>query len=57
MEEERGRNTRANDRYSGPTMDFKEKSSYKPDVKLEYVDDEGRKLNAKEAFRYDFLLT
>ena len=33
-------------------MDFKEKDKYRPDVKLEYVDDEGRKLNSKEAFRY-----
>ncbi|XP_042862737.1 U4/U6.U5 tri-snRNP-associated protein 1-like [Penaeus japonicus] len=40
------------ERYIGPVTDFKEKDKYKPDVKLEYVDDEGRKLNAKEAFRY-----
>ena len=32
-------------------MDFKEKDSYKPDVKLEYVDESGRHLNQKEAFR------
>ena len=35
----------------GPVTEFKDKDGYKPDVKLEYVDDEGRKLNAKEAFR------
>ncbi|XP_064483898.1 U4/U6.U5 tri-snRNP-associated protein 1-like [Ornithodoros turicata] len=40
------------DRYSGPVSDFKEKETYKPDVKLEYIDDGGRILNAKEAFRY-----
>ncbi|KAL1447956.1 hypothetical protein MTO96_006530 [Rhipicephalus appendiculatus] len=40
------------ERYCGPVSDFKEKDSYKPDVKLEYIDDGGRILNAKEAFRY-----
>lgn len=35
----------------GQVSDFKEKSNYKPDVKLEYVDDNGRILNQKEAFR------
>ncbi|KAK8787985.1 U4/U6.U5 tri-snRNP-associated protein 1 [Amblyomma americanum] len=40
------------ERYSGPVSDFKEKDAYKPDVKLEYIDDGGRLLNAKEAFRY-----
>lgn len=40
------------DRYCGPLSDFKEKDRYKPDVKLEYIDDGGRLLNAKEAFRY-----
>lgn len=54
VEEDR-RGNRGNDRYMGPVMDFREKETYKPDVKLEYVDDEGRKLNAKEAFRYFFL--
>ncbi|XP_033733717.1 U4/U6.U5 tri-snRNP-associated protein 1-like [Pecten maximus] len=41
------------DRYGGSGMltDFKEKDLYRPDVKLEYVDNDGRKLNAKEAFR------
>ncbi|KAK3854519.1 hypothetical protein Pcinc_039010 [Petrolisthes cinctipes] len=50
MDDERGRGR--GERYMGPTTDFKEKDTYRPDVKLEYVDDEGRKLNAKEAFRY-----
>lgn len=40
------------DRYSGPLMDFKEKDGFKPNVKLEYIDDNGHILNAKEAFRY-----
>lgn len=41
------------DRYhSGPISDFKEKESYRPNVKLEYIDDNGRLLNEKEAFRY-----
>lgn len=40
------------DRYSGPTQDFKEKDQYKPNVKLDYIDDEGHLLTQKEAFRY-----
>lgn len=39
------------DRYSGPLTEFKEIKNYKPDVKLEYVDELGRQLNSKEAFR------
>ncbi|CAH1792523.1 unnamed protein product [Owenia fusiformis] len=39
------------DRFSGITMDFKEKAGYKPIVQLEYVDDNGRFMNQKEAFR------
>lgn len=50
VDDERGRGR--GERYMGPVTEFKEKDTYKPDVKLEYVDDEGRKLNAKEAFRY-----
>jgi U4/U6.U5 tri-snRNP-associated protein 1 len=45
---------RKRDRYSGGggmIQDFKEKDSYKPEVKLEYVDDSGHLLNRKEAFR------
>lgn len=40
------------ERYSGPITDFKEKDGFKPNVKLEYIDDEGHILNSKEAFRY-----
>ncbi|KAG8180023.1 hypothetical protein JTE90_026627 [Oedothorax gibbosus] len=40
------------DRYTGPVQEFREKSNYKPDVKLEYIDDSGRLLTSKEAFRY-----
>ncbi len=32
--------------------DFKEKEHYRPDVKLEYVDETGRRMNEKEAFRF-----
>ena len=32
-------------------MDFKDKNNYKPEVHLEYVDDNGRFLSPKEAFR------
>ncbi len=31
---------------------FPEKKSYVPNVRIEYVDDSGRVLNTKEAFRY-----
>lgn len=37
--------------YRGFTQDFKEKDSYRPDVKIEYVDESGRRLTPKEAFR------
>ncbi|XP_021701917.1 U4/U6.U5 tri-snRNP-associated protein 1 [Aedes aegypti] len=40
------------DRFSGPIMDFKEKETFKPNVKLEYIDDNGHLLTPKEAFRY-----
>ncbi|KAK9507412.1 hypothetical protein O3M35_007271 [Rhynocoris fuscipes] len=40
------------ERYLGPTSDFKEKDGYKPNIKLEYIDDDGHILSAKEAFRY-----
>lgn len=40
------------DRYCGPIQDFKEKETFKPNVKLEYIDDDGHILNSKEAFRY-----
>lgn len=34
--------------YRGFTQDFKEKEGYRPDVKIEYVDETGRKLTPKE---------
>ncbi|XP_069500904.1 U4/U6.U5 tri-snRNP-associated protein 1 [Ambystoma mexicanum] len=37
--------------YRGFTQEFKEKEGYRPDVKIEYVDETGRKLCPKEAFR------
>ncbi|XP_065085690.1 U4/U6.U5 tri-snRNP-associated protein 1 [Ochlerotatus camptorhynchus] len=40
------------DRFSGPIMDFKERETFKPNVKLEYIDDNGHLLTPKEAFRY-----
>lgn len=38
--------------HNGPTTEFREHETFKPNVKLEYIDDSGRLLNAKEAFRY-----
>lgn len=38
--------------YNGPLSEFREKSGYKPNVKLEYIDDNNQKLTPKEAFRY-----
>ena len=38
--------------HGGPTVPFAEKSDFKPNVNLEYIDDSGRKLSTKEAFRY-----
>ena len=46
------RGGRRGDRYGGPTQSFQEKAGYKPNVKLEYIDDSGRILNRKEAFRH-----
>ncbi len=49
----RGRRGMDDDRYSnGPLEKFSEKSDYKPNVKLEYMDDNGRMMNQKEAFRH-----
>ena len=45
------RSSRGRDRYNGPSQPFQEKSGYTPNIKLEYIDDSGRLLNAKEAFR------
>lgn len=40
------------DRFSGPISEFREKETFKPNVKLEYIDDSGHLLTPKEAFRY-----
>lgn len=40
------------ERFNGPTSEFREKPGYKPNVKLEYIDDNNQKLTPKEAFRY-----
>lgn len=37
--------------YRGFTQDFKDKDAYQPEVKIEYVDESGRRLTPKEAFR------
>ena len=45
--------SRKRDRYSsGMVVDFSDKAGYKPNVKVEYVDDNGRMMTPKEAFRY-----
>ena len=49
---DRSSSSRGRDRYSGPSTSFSEKPGYTPTVKLEYIDDSGRLLNQKEAFRY-----
>ncbi|ENN75834.1 U4/U6.U5 tri-snRNP-associated protein 1 isoform X1 [Dendroctonus ponderosae] len=51
-EEGNERAGRGRERYSGPIQDFREKDGFKPNVKLEYIDDDGHILNSKEAFRY-----
>ncbi|KAL0830975.1 hypothetical protein ABMA28_001863 [Loxostege sticticalis] len=38
--------------HSGPLQEFREKSNFRPNIKLEYADDDGRPLCPKEAFRY-----
>lgn len=48
---EEGERQGRRERYAGPITDFKEKDSFKPNVKLEYIDDDGHILNSKEAFR------
>lgn len=40
------------ERYNGPLTEFREKDNYRPDFKLDYVDEKGRMMNQKEAFRY-----
>jgi len=47
------RHSRRGDRYGGGGgSSFQEKSDYKPNVRLDYMDDDGRILNRKEAFRH-----
>ena len=46
------RRSNASERFNGPTSEFREKPGYKPNVKLEYIDDNNLKLTPKEAFRY-----
>lgn len=46
------RRTGHSERFNGPTTEFREKSGYRPNVKLEYIDDNNQKLTPKEAFRY-----
>lgn len=46
------RRSGASERFNGPTSEFREKPGYKPNVKLEYIDDNNQKLTPKEAFRY-----
>ena len=36
----------------GGGSSFQEKADYKPNVRLDYMDDDGRVLNRKEAFRH-----
>jgi len=51
-EDDRKRRGRDRGSYAGPTTSFTEKKGYKPEVTLEYVDDSGREMSQKEAFRY-----
>jgi len=52
-EDDRKRRGGGRDRgYSGPTSSFQEKKGYKPQVSLEYIDDNGRAMSQKEAFRF-----
>lgn len=51
-DDERGRRGRGSTFYNGPVSDFNEKRNYRPEIQLDYVDDQGRALSSKEAFRY-----
>jgi len=48
-DDDRGRGGR--ERYGGATQPFEEKKNFKPNVQLEYIDDDGRRLTSKEAFK------
>ena len=53
QEEDDRKRGRGRDRGSyGPTSSFSEKKNYKPTVNLEYIDDNGRAMSSKEAFRF-----
>lgn len=39
-------------RFDGPVVEFKDKEGYKPLPKLEYMDDNGKPMSTKEAFRH-----
>jgi U4/U6.U5 tri-snRNP-associated protein 1 len=53
IDDKYSRSKSAPDRYTnGPISEFRDKEGYKPDIKLEYVDEGGRRMNEKEAFRY-----
>jgi len=53
QEEDDRKRGRGRDRGSyGPTSSFSEKKGYKPTVNLEYIDDNGRAMSSKEAFRF-----
>ena len=53
QEEDDRKRGRGRDRGSyGPTSSFSEKKGYKPTVNLEYIDDDGRAMSSKEAFRF-----
>ncbi|CAH2075876.1 unnamed protein product, partial [Iphiclides podalirius] len=47
-----GRHARRERAHAGPLLEFRERAGFRPHVKLDYVDDEGRPLCPKEAFRY-----
>ncbi|XP_037077289.1 U4/U6.U5 tri-snRNP-associated protein 1-like [Pollicipes pollicipes] len=51
MDDDRNR-SRSSYSGGGPVTEFRDKAHYKPEVKLEYIDDQGRLLSSKEAFRY-----
>lgn len=52
-EEKHGRRERGHHAaHNGPLSEFREKAGFRPNIKLEYVDDDGRPLCPKEAFRY-----
>ena len=52
-DDDRGRRgRRGEDHHYGSTSSFQEKKGYKPNVELTYMDETGRLMNQKEAFRF-----